>query len=85
MARRFYCRDQMRGVRSPPMSARSDDTTTISHNRRQPLWPWLLMPLVALTVFLLLRNARELPSRPAPLMSPPGETTEIAPPGTASH
>jgi hypothetical protein len=28
---------------------------------RQPLWPWLLMPLVTLAIFLALRNARQAP------------------------
>lgn len=29
---------------------------------RQPLWPWLLMPLVTLAMFLALRNARQMPA-----------------------
>lgn len=33
-------------------------------DRRQPMWPWLLMPLVALTMYFLLKTAKD--AHPAP-------------------
>lgn len=41
------------------MSARLENASGNIKPRRQPLWPWLLMPLVALLIFLALRNARQ--------------------------
>jgi hypothetical protein len=35
--------------------------------RRQPMWPWLLMPLVALTMYFLLKTAKDAhPAADAP-------------------
>ncbi|HVY80889.1 MAG TPA: hypothetical protein VG994_07910 [Steroidobacteraceae bacterium] len=31
----------------------------MSAERRQPMWPWLLMPFVALTVYFLLKTAKD--------------------------
>jgi hypothetical protein len=37
-------------------------TTAPSAEQRRPaVWPWLLLPLVALTIFLVLRTAKEAP------------------------
>ena len=33
--------------------------------RRPAVWPWLLIPLVALTIFYVLHTAKEAPRRPA--------------------
>jgi hypothetical protein len=34
-------------------------TTAVPADRRQPMWPWLLMPLVALTMYFLLKTAKD--------------------------
>ena len=40
-------------------------TPNLSHSavapaeRRQPMWPWLLMPFVALTMYFLLKTAKD--------------------------
>ncbi len=34
-------------------------TATAPADRRPAVWPWLLLPLVALTLFLLLKTAKE--------------------------
>jgi hypothetical protein len=63
------------------MSSSTEDTSRTQRHRRQPLWPWLLMPLAALTIFLGLRNARQS-SRPLAAPSAAGQT---APPATQSE
>ena len=48
-------------------------TTRVIGERRQALWPWLLMPLVALLLFFALYRVRHAPppaSRDVPSMSP---------------
>lgn len=41
-------------------------TTAAPAERRQAVWPWLLLPLVVLTVFFLLKTAKDsLPAAPA--------------------
>jgi hypothetical protein len=37
----------------------SHSTAALPAERRQPMWPWLLMPLVALTIFFLLKTAKD--------------------------
>jgi hypothetical protein len=56
--------------------------TATPADRRQPMWPWLLMPLVALTMYLLLHTAKDsLPSNnghhtEAPADSVPSEDAD---------
>jgi hypothetical protein len=57
------------------MSTGLDDTST-SRRRRQPLWPWLLMPLAALAIYLGLRNARD-DHPPVPARSTPAQSTDL--------
>jgi hypothetical protein len=60
------------------MSARLENASAARKPRRQPFWPWLLMPLVALLIFLALRNARQ--EHPGDRTAP-GETTTATSPG----
>lgn len=39
--------------------------STAAADRRPAVWPWLLIPLVALTIFYVLHTAKEAPRRPA--------------------
>jgi hypothetical protein len=50
--------------------------------RRTALWPWLLMPLAALAIFLTLERMRH-----APLSHPPGGVAAgaAAPDDTSDH
>jgi hypothetical protein len=45
------------------------------------VWPWLLLPLAALTLFFALRTAKEWPASPAPHLDPPTESAPIEEPG----
>ena len=49
-------------------------TTAASTERRPAVWPWLLLPLVTLAIFLALRTAKESPT-------PAAHETEAAQPG----
>ena len=52
----------------PAVSSRAmspDPTTAPSAERRQAVWPWLLLPLVALTLFFALRSVKQAPLGPA--------------------
>jgi hypothetical protein len=57
-------------------------STAAPADRRQPMWPWLLMPLVALTMYLLLHTAKDsLPPSSghhteAPTLSAPSEDAD---------
>jgi hypothetical protein len=48
------------------MSANLSHTTAAPAERRQPMWPWLLMPLVALTMYFLLKTAKDAHPANAP-------------------
>ena len=50
-------------------------TAAPAAERRQPMWPWLLMPLVALTIFFLLKTAKDSlpPSTSAHHMEAPAD------------
>jgi hypothetical protein len=42
------------------MTPESTQTTAaVPAERRQAVWPWLLLPLVALTLFFLLKTAKD--------------------------
>jgi hypothetical protein len=43
-------------------------TQVASAERRQPMWPWLLIPLVTLTVFFVLSKLKEA-AAPSPTSS----------------
>ncbi len=61
------------------MSSGPDSSSGVPR-RRQPLWPWLLMPLVALTIFLALTKARQMPAPNARThATAPNGATETAP------
>ena len=52
-----------------------------SADRRVAVWPWLLLPLVALALFFALRTAKDAPPRAtngadAPAATAPGAGTE---------
>jgi len=47
---------------------------TAMHRRRQPIWPWLLMPLATLAVYLALHNARQTPAHTQAPVAEPAET-----------
>jgi hypothetical protein len=53
----------------------SHTTAAAPAERRQPMWPWLLMPLVALTIFFLLKTAKDSlpPSTSAHHMEAPAD------------
>jgi hypothetical protein len=51
-----------------------------SGDRRPAVWPWLIMPLAALTLFFALRSFRQLPD-PAPVDTGPETTTSSEPAG----
>jgi hypothetical protein len=38
-------------------------TVASTAERRPAVWPWLLLPLVALTMFVALRSVKEAPQR----------------------
>ena len=58
---------------SPEATPSSDAAT----ERRPAAWPWLLIPLVALTIFYVLHTAKETPRHPA---SPHAESSQTPPP-----
>jgi hypothetical protein len=41
-------------------------STALAAERRPAVWPWLLIPLVALTIFYVLHTAKESPRRGGP-------------------
>ena len=43
----------------------SDSTATGTAERPQAMWPWLLLPLVALTLFFALHRVRTAPAHHA--------------------
>jgi hypothetical protein len=43
----------------------SFSTSASTAERRPAVWPWLLLPLVALTMFFALRTVKQAPSRHA--------------------
>jgi hypothetical protein len=43
----------------------SASASTSTAERRPAVWPWLLLPLVALTMFFALRTVKEAPERHA--------------------
>jgi len=48
------------------MSADPSLSTSASTAERRPaVWPWLLLPLVALTMFFALRTVKQAPARAA--------------------
>jgi hypothetical protein len=47
----------------PPEPSPSSDAAT---ERRPAVWPWLLIPLVALTFFYVLHTAKEAPQKTSP-------------------
>ena len=57
----------------PPEPTPSSDAAT---ERRPAVWPWLLIPLVALTFFYVLHTAKEAP-RKGPQHT---EVSEVPPP-----
>ena len=66
---RRYCRDVGSEVGSDPVVAYSPETTMSTtrdtNERRQAIWPWLLMPLVVLLVFYTLQSFRKEATRGA--------------------
>ena len=59
------------------MSSDPAQTATVSTAERRPaVWPWLLLPLVALTMFFALRTVKEAPARHA---THPDTAAEAAP------
>ena len=81
---RHYCRRKGPEVGSDAVVVQTSETTmSITHDtneRRQAIWPWLLMPLVVLLVFYTLQSFRNEAARTAPSQSPvqasAGDTTE---------
>ena len=54
-------------------------STVAPADRRQPMWPWLLMPLVALTIYFLLHTAKDsLPPDSAHHMETPADAAPSA-------
>jgi hypothetical protein len=51
------CRCRRSRVQSPRMMQNAH--ATLSPARRQPLWPWLVMPLAILALFALLHTIRQ--------------------------
>jgi hypothetical protein len=43
----------------------SPSTSASTAERRPAVWPWLLLPLVALTMFFALRTVKQTPARTA--------------------
>ena len=43
----------------------SPSTSASTAERRPAVWPWLLLPLVALTMFFALRTVKQAPARHA--------------------
>ena len=43
----------------------SHSTATGTHERPQAMWPWLLLPLVALTLFFALHRVKQAPEHHA--------------------
>jgi hypothetical protein len=65
------------------MSSRPDETIRTQRLRRpQPLWPWLVMPLAVLAIFLGLRNVREAQLR---ALAAPDTAAEATAPGTGDR
>ena len=62
---------------TPEPTPASDGTA----ERRPAVWPWLLIPLVALTIFFVLHTAKEAPGRQA---SQHTESSSDAPPPSES-
>jgi hypothetical protein len=54
----------------------SPSTVASAAERRPAVWPWLLLPLVALAIFVALRSVKEAPSRHA---AHPDTAAEAAP------
>jgi hypothetical protein len=53
-------------------------TPTIQPDRRQAIWPWLVMPLIALTAFYYLDRLRTEAKEQADLAPPPAAAAETA-------
>ena len=47
------------------MTPDSTPSSNATAERRPAVWPWLLIPLVALTIFYVLHTAKESPRRQA--------------------
>jgi hypothetical protein len=58
---------------SPDPSVSASSTTA---ERRRAVWPWLLLPLVALAMFFALRTVKQAPERHA---AHPDTAAEAAP------
>jgi hypothetical protein len=58
---------------SPDPSPASSSTTA---ERRPAVWPWLLLPLVALAMFFALRTVKQAPDRHA---AHPDPAADVAP------
>ena len=58
----------------------SPSTSASTAERRPAVWPWLLLPLVALTMFFALRTVKQAPERhathPDAAEAAPHEATE---------
>lgn len=61
---------------SVPSRAMSPDPTDqgASPERRQAVWPWILVPLVALAMYFALRTARTAAAPEPPAAEQPAET-----------
>lgn len=49
------------------MTPEPTPSSTATQSHRPAVWPWLLLPLAALTLFFALRTAKEWPA-PAPAL-----------------
>ena len=58
------------------MALESTPSSDASVERRPAVWPWLLIPLVALTFFYVLHTAKEAPRHPP---SPHAESSSQTP------
>lgn len=56
-----------RSVRSGAMVSEPSESAGVTPERRPAVWPWLLMPLVALALFFALQRVKQGPQNsPAP-------------------
>lgn len=67
------------------MLAQLQNNSDTTARRRQPLWPWLLMPLATLVIYFALHNARQHPARMSPYTTPPSDGVAAALPGAESN
>jgi hypothetical protein len=70
-------------VAAYPLAAMRPDpahpSSAVPAERRQAVWPWLLLPLVVLLMFVVLKTAKDsLPPNAAelPAVSAPGEAVD---------